>query len=487
MKNIKTSVCFCLLFFVTLIPINASAQLFGSDDEKWEKVFVGLKKINSRLVKLETSEMINLKHQLEDLLRQIEEVKQTLPQLQGSVELNKSETLSNLSKIRAQISDLDAEVRNQVLTTIKKQSNILGRFQKDQKKLKEGLAQDIEQFEKMNKENFQSFATANKSTLEIVVQRLAALDETTKKNFENTKSLFITDVIPAMAKGDLDNRKIIVKHFSEFNENNEKSLADLTGQNKILIDILGENLKQVTETKEQIVSFGTETKKQITTFGTETKKKIASLNTETKEQIVSINKILVTTNNNSAVNNKNLLVADQKINKLAETLKALQVQHSVSSKILVALKKDLAGAGEFDQLVDEKINKLVKGSAQLNAKANKLEGSILGELKQSSQKEDSNQDKINLANEKLSRLIEILKAIAMEQDKLGKVVKTQAAMNKAQAGLVKNQESIKEALSDLRRKANVSISRSDDIKKALVRIKKNNSSTSSKSTKKTKN
>ena len=164
-------------------------------------------------------------------------------------------------------------------------------------------------------------------------------------------------------------------------------------------------------------------------------------------------------------------------------MKALQVQHSVSNETLAALKKGLAGAGEFNQLVDEKINKLIESSAQLITNANKLEGSVLGELKQSSQKEDSNQDKINLANEKLSRLIEILKSIAIEQEKLGKVVKSQAAMNKAQAGLVENQENIKEALADLRRKANVSISRSDDIKKALGRITKDKSTTSPKSTK----
>ena len=294
----------------------------------------------------------------------------------------------------------------------------MDRFQKDQKSLKKGLAQDIEQFEKMNKENFQNFAAANKSTLEIVVQRLTALDDTTKKSFENTKGLFIEDVIPAIAKGNLENRKAILEYLSNSRENDKKSLADLTGQNKILIDILGENLKQVAETKEQIISLAT----------------------ETKEQNASINKTLATTNNNLAVNNKNLIVADQKINKLAETLKALQAQHSVSSQTLAALKKDLVGAGEFDQLVDGKINKLIESSAQLIANANKLEGSVLGELKQSSQKEDSNQDKINLANEKLSRLIEILKAIATEQDRLGKMVKAQSALNKAQAGLMKNQE-----------------------------------------------
>ena len=43
---------------------------------------------------------------------------------------------------------------------------------------------------------------------------------------------------------------------------------------------------------------------------------------------------------------------------------------------------------------------------------------------------------------------------------------------KAQAGLIKNQESIKQALDDLRRKANVSLSKSDDIKKTLGAMKK---------------
>jgi ABC-type transporter Mla subunit MlaD len=446
MKYIKSSVCFFLLLLVTLVPLNASAQLFGSDEENWKKVFRELKKINSRLVTLETSEIAGLKNQLEDLLRQLEEVKQTLPQLQGSVELNKSETLANVNKIRSQINDLEAEVKNQVLAKIDQQGKILDRFQKDQRSLKKGLAQDIEQFEKMNKENFKSFASANRSTLEIVVQRLAALDETTKKSFEDTKGLFISDVIPAMAKENLDNRKVILEHLSESRETNEKSLAGLSEKNKMLIDILGESLKQ---------------------------------GAETKEQIASINETLVAANNNLAVNNKNLMVADQKINKLAETLKALQTQHSASNETLVELKKGLVVVGEFDQLVDGKINKLVENSVKLLANANKLEGSVLGELKQSSQKEDSNQDKINLANEKLSRLIEILKAIATEQDKLGQVVKAQAAMSKAQAGLVKNQEGIRKALADLRNKANVNISRNDDIKKTLGKIEKKKSNASS--------
>ena len=410
MKFIKTFVFFILL--VTLIPLNASAQLFGSDEKNWNKVFIGLKKINSRLVRLENSEMVELRNQLEYLLRQIEELKETLPQLQGSVELNKSETLSNLSKIKTQIINLEGEVKHQLLAKMDKQSSILSRFQKDQASLKKGLAQDIEQFEKINKENFQIFALTNKSTLEIVVKRLAALDETTRKSFEDIRGLFITDVIPAMAKENLDNRKAILEDLSKSRETNEKGLVNLFNKNKILIGILGENLKQGAETKEQIASI---------------------------------------------------------------------------SETLEVFGKGLIEAQEFDQIVDGKISKLIESSAQLTVNANKLEESVLVELKQSTQKEDSNQDKINLANEKLSRLIEILKKMAMEQGKLNQLVKSQAAMSKAQVGLVENQKSIKKALADLRNKANVNISRNEDIKKALGKNEKNNSGISSKSQVKKKN
>ena len=193
---------------------------------------------------------------------------------------------------------------------------------------------------------------------------------------------------------------------------------------------------------------------------------------DTKNQVESIDKNVAAASQNIAVNNKNLMIADEKINKLAETMKSLQVQHFASSATLEALKNDLIKAQEFDQLADEKTNKLIKNSAQLTVHVNQLEKTVINELQQSSYKADSSQDKINLANEKLALLIEILKAIAKEQDKLAQAVKVRSGLNKAQAGLIKNQESIKEALADLRRKANLSLSKSDNIKKTLGAMKK---------------
>ena len=51
---------------------------------------------------------------------------------------------------------MQAEVKNQELFKISQQNNILDKIQEDQKKLKLGLAQDIEKFEKLNAKNFQT-------------------------------------------------------------------------------------------------------------------------------------------------------------------------------------------------------------------------------------------------------------------------------------------------------------------------------------------
>ena len=530
MKYVQSTVYFFIFLFIVLIPLNASAEMGDKAIQKWPKLFKRLQKLNTRLVNLETSEMAVLKTQLEALLRQIEEIKQTVPQLQNAVELNKSDTLTavelnksdtlaEVNRLETKINDLQAEVKNQVLFKISQQKNILDKIQEDQKKLKLGLAQDIEKFEKvnrenfqtqlsqqnkilnniredqeklklglaqdiekfekvnresfqkqisqqnkilnniredqknlklglaqdiekfekLNKENFQSFASDNKSNLETIAKKLDSLDETTIKNFEGTKGLFISQLIPTIK----DNQVKVHDHLLASRKTNDEALKRLSDENqkmsKELSSILRENLIQ---------------------------------GVDTKNQVESIDKNVAAASQNIAVNNKNLMIADEKINKLAETMKSLQVQHFASSTTLEALKNDLIKAQEFDQLADEKTNKLIKNSAQLTVHVNQLEKTVINELQQSLFKADSSQDKINLANEKLALLIEILKAIAKEQDKLAQDVKVRTGLNKAQAGLIKNQESIKEALADLRRKANLSLSKSDNIKKTLGAMKK---------------
>ena len=479
MKYVKSTAYLFIFLFIVLIPLNASAEMGDKASKKWPQLFKQVRLIEEHINNLEVIQIKGLQNQLEDLLRQIEEIKQSVPQLQNVVELNKIETLAQVNKVENKISDLEAELKNQVLFKINQQKKILDKIQEDQKKLKLGLAQDIERFEKLNKENFQtqlsqqnkilnniredqqklklglaqdlekfeklnkenfqSFALGNKSNLEMIAQKLDSLDETTIKNFEGTKGLFISQLIPTIK----DNQAKVHDDLLASRKTNDQALKRFSDENqklsKELSSILRENLIQ---------------------------------GIDTKNQVESIDKNVAAASQNIAVNNKNLMIADEKINKLAETMKSLQVQHFASSATLEVLKKDLIKAQEFDQLADEKINKLIKNSTQLTVHANQLEKTVINEMQQSLDKADSSQDKINLTNERLSLLIEILKAIAKEQDKLAQVVKVQSGLNKAQAGLIKNQESIKEALADLRRKANLSLSKSDNIKKTLGAMKK---------------
>ena len=136
MKYVQLTVHFFIFLFFVLIPLNASADIFSNDKKKWDTVFKRLQLIATHLENLETSEMARLRSQLEDLLRQVEEIKQTFPQLQNAVELNKSETLAQVNKVETKISDLQAEVKDQLLFKIIQQKNILDKIQEDQKKFK---------------------------------------------------------------------------------------------------------------------------------------------------------------------------------------------------------------------------------------------------------------------------------------------------------------------------------------------------------------
>ena len=457
-----TSTLSFLLLLILLSPATAFAQLFGSDEENWKKVFLELKKINHRLVTLETVEIDSLKNHLENLLREIEEVKYTVPQLQGVVELNKSETLSGLNKTNAKLDDLTAEVKNQVLSKIHQQNKTLELF-------RQGLAQDMEKFEQTSKTNFQDFSVVNNKTLGQVVQQLEAQSATTKKGFDETIALFRTDVIPAMAEENQTNRKIIIAQLTQANKDTQKNLETFSAKNQQLnqklIKILQESLKQELETKPLLDAI----KKDMGV--------IQEILVGTNQDIAGNHSVIAEVKKAMVITNKNLIVADEKTNKLAESLKALQVKNRVSNEALGALKAGLEQAGEFNKLADKKFNKLIDLSSKLAVHSTELESSVTGQLKDSAQKEDTRTTKVDLANEKLSRLIEILKAVVKEQAKLDPVAKAlsdiqkkQKALQKAQAGFIKDQAAVKEALADLRRKANVNISRSDDIKKTLGKL-----------------
>ena len=433
-----------LLFLSLLSSTPAFAQIFGADDETLDKIFIGLKKINSRLINLETEELGSLKSQLENMLREIEEVKHALPQLQGMVEQNKSDTLNGLNTTNAKLNDLQAEVKNQVLSKIHQQNKILKQFgldqeqfRLDQENLKVGLAQDMEKFEQSNKINFQELYAANNETLDRVVLQLGVQSTTTKKGFDDTIALFKTDLIPAMAEANETNRQLVMDQLAKANADNKNTLEKFSAKNQELnqklIKILEESLKQGVETKSTLDSIN----KGIVN--------IQGALRGTSQNLANSNLVVSKVQAAIILTNKNLKVADEKTNKLAESLQALHAQNNASNQALSTLKTNQKQAGEFDKLADEKSNKLIDLTTKIATHSADLQSRITGQLKESEQKEEARTTKVDLANEKLSRLIEILKSIVKEQAKLDPVAKTMNEMKKEQVALKKAQADFKKS------------------------------------------
>ena len=106
MKYVKSTAYFFIFFFIVLIPLNASAEMGDKAIQKWPKLFKQVRLIEEHINNLEIIQIKGLQNQLEDLLRQIEEIKQSVPQLQNVVELNKIETLAEVKQVEAQVNKL---------------------------------------------------------------------------------------------------------------------------------------------------------------------------------------------------------------------------------------------------------------------------------------------------------------------------------------------------------------------------------------------
>ncbi len=174
MNTIKSAAASSFLYLVVILfPLNASAQLFGSDEENWKRLFHELKKINSHFVKLKDEEVLNLRYQNEDLLRQIEEMKQVLPQLQGAVELSKSETNSKVSKLALKISELQV-----TLDAIdKKQADSLKKFISTNKTALGKIGKSLEVSENKKIAFFQELITTLKNENKIMRTEIQVLND----------------------------------------------------------------------------------------------------------------------------------------------------------------------------------------------------------------------------------------------------------------------------------------------------------------------
>jgi hypothetical protein len=323
-----------------------------------------------------------------------------------------------------------------------------------------------------NQQQFKNFSEANNKQLQQIV---SALEEQNKKLLQ-TQALFKTDLIPALD--------------SQNEETRQALLRDLSQARAVQENFLGSNHKQI------LASLGTVEAKNKALI--EILKKIILVDESTNKAIVDLRKTLVS-----------------EIKNIAETEADLKFR----------LDRDLTEVKENQNTAKDHLKTLVSLSHKINQQSGQVEKSIQQSAvsasnkvnKQFSQMEKGINQAINIAanntkaqtdlsNEKLSRLVDILKSFAVEQSKIdqelqaltasqGKVdqvlegqkkfdivlqsqKKVENMLQGQKLGSISTEETIlttqkkmTEALKDLRRKANVNISRSDNILKKLKKQK----------------
>ncbi len=407
-KFIRVSCAFlvCLGWFASI----ASPQLFG-EDKKSERILLEIKKLNTRVVEQVIPQIQNTNLTIEKLKAEINKVRaevnrvrsgnktvnqqmeilsSVIPAMQGSMELSQAQTIHEVQSLSKRLTQLEDQIKSDQGNKAQHQKAELEAIKQEVsanlQNLKEGMAKDMERMAQLNQSAFQELIKNNEKRL-------------SDQNARVDKSIA---VMTEIAKGGSKTNETLASLQAGVVQNS-KSLSE---QNKKIIDILSKTLQEQEAASTKIDTLGGNQSKsdENVRIARETMVALKDILDKRLVEIDKTQQVLQAQNDKSLQNadliKQNLLVAEQKINKLAEVLKTFQIQ-----------------------------------------------GSEVGRAK------------ADLINEKISRLIEILKAIAAEQGKMEKLVASQAGKG--------SNKKLMDALADLKRKANVNISRSDSILKKM--------------------
>lgn len=469
-----------------------------------------IKSFRFRLRDLENKKLQNLQLNQAEILAQIDKIKRMIPALNGALEQTKSDLIQQTLGLGAKLAEIQValtkKIENinnavsafqlQTQTQAKNQGYLLEKsrieFLAELNQLKQGFKTDMETFAKLNKQFSHDLTQSSSAAQARVIAELSQLRQGVKADME-TFARQNEATLDRFAKGSSESLKNnLGKMAAHINEQNKK----IAGTNALLKDeliptIVAQNqktLNTLSQSQEKNMRIHGENHGALTQgiakIDALNRKMVEILKKSARENAVANGKINLLDEDIRKVN-KNVIDGIGGLgNNLDRKLDLLVKEQSAASASIVSLQTELARlqgataqsektlAGRSDSLnqkmgqvlatitqgeetsrvVDERVAKMIDvlqiSAAQGNLIEEKLDQSIL--------KIEEGQSHAALANEKMGKLIEILKKIVTAQSKLDTIVK--------------NEAKIKEALNDLRRKANVNISRTDDIKKQLKRM-----------------
>jgi len=130
---------FVVIFFVILAQVSFISKAGAGDEEFHLKILEALKRMNVRLVRIETNKLRSLKAVQESLLNQIMVLRTSLEQIQATGEMNKTEMLASIEGVKIKILDVESHLKNEVTQEFDGQNRTFSQ-------LKNSLATDMGSF-----------------------------------------------------------------------------------------------------------------------------------------------------------------------------------------------------------------------------------------------------------------------------------------------------------------------------------------------------
>ena len=194
-----------VIFFVMLAQVSFFSKAEAAfDDEKYHiKILEALKRINIRLVRIETNKIASIKAVQASLLNQIMGIRTSVEQIQATGELNKAEMLAGIQGMKTKILDIESHLRNEVMREFDKQNRENKQYQTQ---LKDSLATDMEGLSKATQQQFNVFSETNNTQLQQIVN---ALEEQNKRLLQ-TQALFKTDLRDAILFVSIRTKRILI-------------------------------------------------------------------------------------------------------------------------------------------------------------------------------------------------------------------------------------------------------------------------------------
>jgi len=476
-----TRIAIVLLLIFSQVGLFSKAE--AGDEEYHQRILEALKRINARLVKIETNSLKSIKDVQKSLLNQVRTIQPSIEQIQSSGELNKSEMLDSIRRAEGRIVGIENHLKTEFMAQFDKKTQEDKKFQVqfsaliDQ--LKISLATDMKNISKANEQYFKMFSDGNNEQLQKIVNALKSQNE----KLIATQGLFKTDLIPALDIQSEATRKALLTELAQaraFQKNflessNKQMVSSLAQASASQKNFLESSHKQMASS---LATIDEKNKMLIEIF-----KKSILVDEKTKILTEEIH--------------KNLTGANLNIAQTKELIGSMQ------KRLIEQISKDLLEIKNTQKGVIPPLDILVNASKKINQETSEAQKNLKISVERLT---DSSKAQSALSNEKLSRLIDILKTFAIEQGKVdqalqvflaeqGKidqvlqrqknldvVMQTQEKLGQTLQGqglesissqetILKAQREIKKALKDLRNKANVNISRNDDILKKIKKTK----------------